>query len=82
MTPSEKFNKPVIGNITTAPLDAEVGSDTLMEKIIFPAATYEVIDVVPAKSGEKIYVCNLWNSAGVVQLVPDCLVACFTPKVA
>lgn len=82
MTPSEKFNKPVIGNITTAPLEAEVGVNSQMEKTIFPAATYEVIEVVPTQSGEKVYVCNLWNKPGVVQLVPDCLVACFTPKVA
>ena len=82
MTPSEKFNKPVIGHITTAPLQAEVGTNLQMEKITFPSDTYEVIDVVPTKRGEKIYICNQWNEPGVVQLVPDCLVALFTPKTA
>lgn len=82
MTPSERFNKPVIGHITTAPLEAEVGSLTQMEKTVFPAATYEVIDVRPTRSGEKVYVCNQWNAPDVVQLIPCCLVACFTPKVA
>lgn len=82
MTPSEKFNKPVIGYITTAPLETEVKSNLQMEKTVFPADTYEVIDVVPTKGGDKVYVCNQWYKSGVVQLVPDCLVALFTPKVA
>jgi hypothetical protein len=82
MTPSERFNKPVIGLITTAPLEMQVGSNIQMEKTIFPADTYEVIEVVDTKSGEKVYVCNQWNEPGIVQLVPSCLVAQFTPKTA
>jgi hypothetical protein len=82
MTPSEKFNKPVIGKIVTAPLEAEVRVSDQMEKTSFPADTYEVIDVVPTAGGEKVYVCNQWHKSGVPQLVPECLVALFTPKVA
>lgn len=82
MTPSEKFNKPVIGQILTAPMEATVGVGLQMEKTTLPSDTYEVIDLVSTKNGEKVYVCNQWYKTGVPQLVPECLVASFTPKVA
>lgn len=79
MTPSNKFNKPVIGKITTISLSAEMKISGQIEKTVFPSDTYEVIDIVKTHSGSTVYICNSWYKTDVVQLVPDCLVAKFNP---
>lgn len=79
MSPSQKYKKPVIGTIT-AQLSGEVEQLGHKRKIEFPSDTFEVIDIINVKNGEKVYVCNQWYKDGVPQYVPDCLVTNFTKK--
>lgn len=76
-TPSEMYRKPVIGKITTKPLDVICNG----EPLTFPPAEYEVLEVREYNS-KKIYVCNQWYKSGVVQVISEDLVESYVLGVA
>ena len=61
MTPSEKFNKPVIGIIKTKELTLTC-SDGKSHKL--PSTEFEVIAIT-----DLFYVCNEWHKSDVPQIV-------------
>ncbi len=71
-TPSEELGLPVIGKITCKLEGISQGGQVLD----FPEDEYEVIKVIE-QGDVKVYMCNQWNSEGVVQLVPDVCVIKF-----
>ena len=78
MTPSDKYNKPVIGTIV-AQISGKITENGKTKTLEMPEDVFEVIDIVDNPSG-KYYVCNLWNKPSVVQIVPDIFVIKFIPK--
>ena len=78
MTPSEKYNKPVIGTIV-AQISGKITENGKTKTLKMPEDVFEVIDIVKSPYG-NYYVCNLWNQPLVVQIVPDMFVINFTPK--
>lgn len=64
-TPSQEYGLPVIGKIYCQLTGTINGKDFKS-----PVDEYEVIKVID-NGDNKTYVCNQWNSPGVVQVVPD-----------
>lgn len=79
MSPSEKYNKPVIGSIV-AQLSGKIMVNGKEKTLELPEDHFEVIDIVKDNSGAKIYICNQWNSPNVVQVVPEMFIKKFIPK--
>ena len=76
LTPSEKYNLPVIGKIQ-AKLSLQ---DSKGKSIDFPVDEYEVIKIIDNSDGSKVYLCNQWNSPNVAQLIPSMFVISFEEK--
>ena len=74
-TPSQALNKPVIGSIRTelTITDLKTKAPTTFND------QFEVIAKEKGPNGNEVYVCNQWNSVGVIQLVPADCVKKFTP---
>lgn len=70
-TPSQEYNLPVIGKIYCKLTGTMNG-----KPFESPVDEYEVIRIID-NGDSKTYVCNQWNSPGVVQLVPDVCVIRF-----
>ena len=75
-TPSEEYNLPVIGTIQAQLKGATMNGQPMN----FPVDEYEVIKILEDGDGNKIYVCNEWNSYGKPQLVPGICVLRFDEK--
>lgn len=73
-TPSEEFGRPVIGKIFCKLVGSLNGVDYES-----PVDEFEVIQILD-NGDSKVYVCNQWNSPGVVQLVTDVFVIRFEEK--
>lgn len=71
LTPSEKFNLPVIGKIFCK-LQIVFNQETLDS----PVDEYEVIKVIE-RDGKKTYICNCWYEENEPQMVPDICVVKF-----
>lgn len=78
MTPSEKYNKKVIGKIIAALEGDIINTDGTRTPLPSTPETFEVIDIQLFGS-HKVYICNQWNSEGVPQLVPADFVKEFIP---
>mgnify|MGYP007088036610 CR=1 FL=1 len=78
MTPSEKYKKPVIGTIV-AQLSGKITQNGKTVTLALPEDTFEVIEII-SQAGHKTYVCNQWNSPGIVQVVPEVFVKKFISK--
>ena len=78
MTPSEKYNKKVIGQIV-AQISGVVSENGVQKKIVFPEDTFEVIEIKNTPNGTKIYICNNWHKDNMPQFVPECFVKKFSP---
>jgi len=65
-SPSEKYQLPVIGKIRCQ-LRGIMNNQPFISEI----DEHEVIKVINNDNETITYVCNSWNSPGVVQVVPD-----------
>lgn len=64
-TPAEEYNLPIIGRVYCK-LTGSIGEETLNS----PVDEFDVIKVID-HGDRQTYICNHWNSPGVVQMVPD-----------
>jgi hypothetical protein len=76
MTPSEVYNLPIIGKIYVQLTGVQVNGQAVKSSM----DEYDVIKVLEQENGKKTYLCNVWNSPDIAQLVPDIFVIRFEEK--
>lgn len=74
-TPSEEYNLPIIGKVFV-----KIIGTFNNKQFSTPIDEYDVIKIIENDNGTKTYICNYWNSPGVVQLVPDICVIRYEEK--
>lgn len=74
--PSDKYNLPVIGKITTKLIGVTVKGNPVDSE----QDEFDVIKVLDNEDGSKTYMCNSWYKEGVPQLVHQMFVIKYEEK--